>query len=321
MPCGVPRGTTMQSPAVIGACSASPRRYAPLPCSTTIAWAFLVWTWTVFSWPGARFQTTTLWSWSPYTGTTIASWGENRQKSRGCSTPLPSVAALSFFESSRAIALSWWSGCRAARRRRPRATARPAVPRPRRRILAPGRQPAQAPAARRCPRDAVRWAHRKQAHRSPAKSTEEKDRAMEYDLLVRGGLVLDGSGQPAYRADVGVRDGSIVALGALGGSAARTIDATGLAVAPGFIDHHTHLDAQMLWDPYGTCEPQHGVTSVVMGNCGLTLAPVEPGGEDALVQSFVRVEAMPRPALEQGVPWGWRSFGEYLDRLEGRVGI
>ncbi|HZR97835.1 MAG TPA: amidohydrolase family protein [Chloroflexota bacterium] len=144
---------------------------------------------------------------------------------------------------------------------------------------------------------------------------------MEYDLLVRGGLVLDGSGQPAYRADVGVRDGSIVALGALGGSAARTIDATGLAVAPGFIDHHTHLDAQMLWDPYGTCEPQHGVTSVVMGNCGLTLAPVEPGGEDALVQSFVRVEAMPRPALEQGVPWGWRSFGEYLDRLEGRVGI
>jgi N-acyl-D-aspartate/D-glutamate deacylase len=77
----------------------------------------------------------------------------------------------------------------------------------------------------------------------------------------------------------------------------------------------------MLWDPYGTSEPQHGVTTVVMGNCGLTLAPVQPGGEDAIVQSFVRVEAMPREALEAGVPWGWRSYGEYLDRLEGRVGI
>ncbi|HLH23448.1 MAG TPA: amidohydrolase family protein [Chloroflexota bacterium] len=144
---------------------------------------------------------------------------------------------------------------------------------------------------------------------------------MEYDLLVRGGTVVDGSGQPAYRADVGVRDGKIAAIGTLRGSAARTIDAAGLAVAPGFIDHHTHLDAQILWDPYGTCEPQHGVTSVIMGNCGLTLAPVEPGGEDALVQSFVRVEAMPRVALERGVPWGWRSFGEYLDRLEGHVGV
>jgi N-acyl-D-amino-acid deacylase len=144
---------------------------------------------------------------------------------------------------------------------------------------------------------------------------------MDYDLLVRGGLVVDGSGQPGYHADVGVRDGKIAAIGSLRGTAGRTIDAAGLAVAPGFIDHHTHLDAQILWDPYGTCEPQHGVTSVVMGNCGLTLAPVQPGGEDALVQSFVRVEAMPRVALEQGVPWGWRSFGDYLDRLEGRVGI
>jgi N-acyl-D-amino-acid deacylase len=144
---------------------------------------------------------------------------------------------------------------------------------------------------------------------------------VEYDLLIRGGLVVDGSGLPPYLADVGVCDGKIAAIGTLRGSAARTIDAAGLAVTPGFIDHHTHLDAQMLWDPYGTCEPQHGITSVVMGNCGLTLAPVVDGGEDALVQSFVRVEAMPRVALEQGVPWGWHSFGDYLDRLEGRVGI
>jgi N-acyl-D-amino-acid deacylase len=144
---------------------------------------------------------------------------------------------------------------------------------------------------------------------------------MDYDLLVRGGLVVDGSGLPAYRADVGVRDGKIAEIGRLQGTAARTLDANGLAVAPGFIDQHTHLDAQILWDPYGTSDPQHGVTSVVMGNCGLTLAPAKEATRDAIVASFVRVEAMPRPALEQGVRWTWQSYGEYLDALEGRVGI
>ncbi len=144
---------------------------------------------------------------------------------------------------------------------------------------------------------------------------------MDYDLLVRNGRVVDGSGLPSYRADVGVKDGKIAEIGRLKGSAARTIDVDGLAVAPGFIDHHTHLDAQLLWDPYGTCEPQHGVTSVITGNCGLTLAPVKKGGEDALVKSFVRVEAIPRYALEQGVRWGWHTFGDYLDSLEGKVGV
>jgi N-acyl-D-amino-acid deacylase len=144
---------------------------------------------------------------------------------------------------------------------------------------------------------------------------------MSFDLLIRGGMVVDGSGLPGYRADVGVKDGKIADVGRLRDSAARTIDAGGLVVSPGFIDHHTHLDAQILWDPYGTSDPAHGVTSVVMGNCGLALAPVRPGGEDALVKSFVRVEAMPREALEAGVPWGWRSYGDYLDRLEGKVGI
>lgn len=144
---------------------------------------------------------------------------------------------------------------------------------------------------------------------------------MPYDLLVRGGRVVDGSGLPGYLADVGVRDGKIVEIGRVKGSATRTIDAHGLVVAPGFIDHHTHLDAQMIWDPYGTCEPQHGVTTVIMGNCGLALAPVKDGDQDALVKSFVRVEAMPRAALEQGVTWRWHTYGQYLDALEGRVGV
>ncbi|MGE5305619.1 MAG: N-acyl-D-amino-acid deacylase family protein [Alphaproteobacteria bacterium] len=144
---------------------------------------------------------------------------------------------------------------------------------------------------------------------------------MDYDLLVRRGRVVDGSGLPSFIADVGVSNGRVVEIGRLNGSAAKTIDAEGLAVAPGFIDHHTHLDAQMLWDPYGSCEPQHGVTTVIMGNCGLTLAPVKNGDEDSLVKSFVRVEAIPRFALEQGVKWGWRSYGEYLDNFEGKLGI
>jgi N-acyl-D-amino-acid deacylase len=144
---------------------------------------------------------------------------------------------------------------------------------------------------------------------------------MAYDLVVRGGRVVDGSGLPSYVADVAVKDGKVAEIGKVKDAAAKTIDAGGLAVSPGFIDHHTHLDAQMLWDPYGTCEPQHGVTSVVMGNCGLSLAPVRQGIEDAIVKSFVRVEAIPRIALEQGVKWNWHSYGEYLDNLEGKLGI
>ena len=144
---------------------------------------------------------------------------------------------------------------------------------------------------------------------------------MDFDLLIKNGRVVDGSGLPAFIADVGIKDGKIAEIGSLMGSASRTIDAEGLVVAPGFIDHHTHMDGQILWDPYGTCEPQHGVTSIVMGNCGLALAPVKPGDEDAIVKSFVRVEAIPRIALEKGVPWGWRSYPDYLNRLEGNIGI
>jgi N-acyl-D-aspartate/D-glutamate deacylase len=144
---------------------------------------------------------------------------------------------------------------------------------------------------------------------------------MAYDLLIKGGRVYDGSGMPSYMGDVAVKNGRIVEIGRIAGGAARTIDAGGLAVAPGFIDHHTHMDAQIFWDPYATSEPQHGVTSIVMGNCGLTLAPTAESDHDALVKSFVRVEAMPRSVLEMGVPWGWHTYGEYLDALEGKIGV
>jgi N-acyl-D-amino-acid deacylase len=144
---------------------------------------------------------------------------------------------------------------------------------------------------------------------------------MGYDLVIRGGRIVDGSGLPSYDADVAIKDGKIVELGRIKGGAARTLDVAGLAVAPGFIDHHTHMDAQVLWDPYGTCEPQHGITSIIAGNCGLALAPVKNGDEDALVKSFVRVEAIPRFALENGVTWRWHSYREYLDGLSGQLGI
>lgn len=144
---------------------------------------------------------------------------------------------------------------------------------------------------------------------------------MPYDLLLKNGLIVDGSGLPAFRGDVGITGGRIEGVGKLQGPAARTIAVDGLVIAPGFIDHHTHLDAHLFWDPTGSSEPQHGVTTVVIGNCGLSLAPLVPGGEEAILKSFVRVEAMPRPALEQGLRWRWRSYGEYLDALEGRVAI
>ena len=144
---------------------------------------------------------------------------------------------------------------------------------------------------------------------------------MAYDLLFRGGRIVDGSGLPSYLADIAIKDGKIVELGRITGGAAKVIDVQGLVVSPGFIDHHTHMDGQIQWDPYATSEPEQGITSIVMGNCGLALAPVKTGDEDALVKSFVRVEAIPRSVLERGVQWGWHSYGDYLDRLEGRLGI
>jgi N-acyl-D-aspartate/D-glutamate deacylase len=141
------------------------------------------------------------------------------------------------------------------------------------------------------------------------------------DVKIRGGEVVDGTGGPRRRADVGVRDGRVVAIGAVDEDATRTIDADGLVVTPGFVDIHTHYDAQVLWDPATTPSPFHGVTSVVGGNCGFTIAPVEPSETEYLTRMLARVEGMPLESLVAGVPYDWRSFGEYLGRLDGTLAV
>ncbi|HEY2990424.1 MAG TPA: amidohydrolase family protein [Candidatus Binatia bacterium] len=142
-----------------------------------------------------------------------------------------------------------------------------------------------------------------------------------YDLLIKGGRLYDGSGLPSYIGDVAVENGRIVEAGRLSGAARRTVNADGLAVAPGFIDFHTHLDAQLLWDPIASSSCFHGITTVIPGNCGLTLAPARPQDRESILDSFVRVEAMPAKVLKDAVSWEWESFGEYLNRLNGRLGV
>ncbi|MET9346704.1 N-acyl-D-amino-acid deacylase family protein [Streptomyces termitum] len=147
------------------------------------------------------------------------------------------------------------------------------------------------------------------------------------DHLIRGATVVDGTGAPSYRADVGLRDGRIAVIAEPGTVAeeARTgEDATGLVLAPGFVDPHTHYDAQLFWDPYATPSMNHGVTTVAGGNCGFTLAPLHPDRpEDAdyTRRMMSKVEGMALAALEEGVDWSWSSFGEYLDALEGRIAV
>jgi N-acyl-D-aspartate/D-glutamate deacylase len=140
---------------------------------------------------------------------------------------------------------------------------------------------------------------------------------MDADLVIRGGSVVDGTGAPARQADVAVSGERIVAVEPdFDGTATRTIDATGKVVTPGFVDIHTHLDAQLAWDHLGTSSCWHGITSVVLGNCGVTFAPVNPGDREMLAEMMESVEDIPRRAILEGLPWDWSTYGEYLGFLD-----
>jgi N-acyl-D-aspartate/D-glutamate deacylase len=139
---------------------------------------------------------------------------------------------------------------------------------------------------------------------------------MHYDLIIRNGLIVDGTGEKAYEGDVAISDGRIVEVGDVSGVADREIDAGGQLVTPGFVDIHTHFDGQVCWDKEVTPSSWHGVTTIVMGNCGVGFAPVKPGTENQLVELMESVEDIPGTALHEGIPWGWETFAEYLDVID-----
>ena len=139
---------------------------------------------------------------------------------------------------------------------------------------------------------------------------------MRYDLVIKNGTVVDGSGLARYRADVAVQDGKIASIGRIRESAKEVIDAEGHVVAPGFIDGHTHMDAQVFWDPLGTSSCYNGITTVVMGNCGFTLAPCAEKDKQMVVRNLQRAEDIPPAAMEAGIKWTWTTFPEFLDTIE-----
>ena len=139
---------------------------------------------------------------------------------------------------------------------------------------------------------------------------------MSLDLLIRNGTIVDGSGAARYPGDVAVQDGRIVEIGRVRSAAERVIDADGLVVAPGFVDGHTHMDAQVAWDPIGSCSCWHGVTTVIMGNCGFALAPCRPEEREWFARCLTAVEDIPTEAMLAGIDWTWETFPEYLATVE-----
>jgi len=139
---------------------------------------------------------------------------------------------------------------------------------------------------------------------------------MAFDLVVKNGTVVDGTGAPGFRADIGVNEGKITAIGRLGGKAYRTVDADDHVVTPGFIDGHTHMDAQVFWDPLGSCSCYHGVTSVVMGNCGFTIAPCAERDAGFVFKNLERAEDISPDAMQAGIEWSWETFPEFLDTVD-----
>ena len=139
---------------------------------------------------------------------------------------------------------------------------------------------------------------------------------MAFDLVVKNGTVIDGSGLPRFRADIGVRNGRIASIGRIRERGREVIDAEGQVVSPGFVDGHTHMDAQIFWDPYGTCSCWHGITSVVMGNCGFTLAPCSSKDKHLVIRNLERAEDISAEAMDAGIEWSWTTYREFLETLE-----
>jgi len=137
-----------------------------------------------------------------------------------------------------------------------------------------------------------------------------------YDLIIRNGTIVDGSGMPRFKADVGIERGRIAAIGKIRESSRETIDAEGLVVSPGLVDAHTHMDAQVFWDVLGSCSCWHGVTSVVMGNCGFSLAPCAEKDKSLVMRNLERAEDVSPDAMEAGIKWSWTTFAQYLDAVD-----
>src|SRR4051794_1790984 len=139
----------------------------------------------------------------------------------------------------------------------------------------------------------------------------------DYDIIIQGGTIVDGTRTPRYVTDIGIKDGKIAQIGGLKGKTAdRVLNAAGRIVAPGFVDLHTHYDAQIFWDPYCTLSGWHGVTSVIIGNCGFGFAPVQPEMRERMMLSMTRVEAIPLASMREGLPWDWVTYPEFLDSLD-----